>query len=73
MFTTNCTGGLKASDLVYFMEVSCSQEFIFFLNNKRFKISKTMIGYIIIGADLLIVVMLFFLLQFQKWNQDKIS
>jgi predicted nucleic acid-binding Zn ribbon protein len=62
MFTTNCTGGLKASDLVYFMEVSCSQEFIFFLNNKRFKISKTMIGYIIIGADLLIVVMLFCLL-----------
>jgi hypothetical protein len=32
-----------------------------------------MIGYIIIGADLLIVLSLFCMLQFQKWNQDKIS
>jgi len=62
MFTTNCTAGLKPTDLVYFMEVSCSQDFIFFLNNKRFKITKTMIGYIIIGADLFIVVVLFCLL-----------
>lgn len=62
MFTTDCTKGLKPTDLVYFMEASCAQEYIFLLGNKQFKLTKAMIGYIIIGADLFIVCLVFCLL-----------
>ena len=72
MFNTGCTSGYKNTDLVYFLEVTCSSDFIFVFGSSKLSFSKKNVGLILISFDMLLILMLIFLLWFQGWNEAKI-
>ena len=72
MFNTTCTGAYKPEEVVYFMQVACSSQAIYVLNDKEYEFKKSSVGLIIIFNDIVIVVALFLLIAFHKWNQDVI-
>lgn len=72
MFNSGCTSGYKSTDLVYFLEVSCSSDFIIIFGSSTLYFSKKNVGLILVAVDMLVILMLFFLLWFQGWNEAKI-
>ena len=72
MFNTGCTSGYKNADLVYFLEVTCSSDFIFVFGSSKLSFSKKNVGLILISFDMLLILLLIFLLWFQGWNEAKI-
>jgi hypothetical protein len=72
MFNSGCTSSYKTSDLVYFLEVGCSSDFIFVFGSSTLYFSKKSVGLILVSVDMLLILMLLFLLWFQGWNEAKI-
>jgi hypothetical protein len=72
MFSSNCTSAYKPAEVVYFMQVACSSQAIYIMNDKEYEFKKSSVGLIIIFNDIVIVVVLFLLIAFHKWNQDVI-
>jgi hypothetical protein len=70
MFPKNCTSTYKPLDVVYFMQVACSNEVIYMFNNHELKFEKSKVGIIVVFTDIVIVCVLFLLIAFHKWNQD---
>lgn len=52
------------------MQVACSSEAIYVFNDKEYQFKKSSVGLIIIFNDIVMVVVLFMLIAFHKWNQD---
>ena len=73
MFNSSCTAIATPEQVVYFMQVACSSQDIYVFNNKEYQFKKSSVGLIIIFNDIIIVVVLFLLVAFHKWNQDVIA
>jgi hypothetical protein len=72
MFTSACTSSYKTTDLVYFLEVGCSSDYIYVFGSDTMYFSKLNVGLIIVSADIILVLLLVFLLWFEAWNEHKI-
>ena len=72
MFTNDCTSPFWSTELVYFLEVSCSSDFIYVFGDTNFTLPKKSVGVILVSIDILIVLTLFSLLSFQGWNESLI-
>ena len=72
MFTADCTSPFSSTELVYFLEVSCSSDFIYLFGDSNYTISKHHVGVILVSVDILIVLTLFTLLSFQGWNESRV-
>jgi hypothetical protein len=73
MFDSTCTSTVTPEQVVYFMQVACSSQDIYVFNDKEYEFKKSSVGMIIIFNDIIIVVVLFLLVAFHKWNQDVIA
>jgi len=72
MFTSDCTSSYKSTDLVYFLEVGCSSDFIYLFGSTDYYFTKVKVGLSIVWLDILIVFLLLSFLWFQGWNESKI-
>ena len=72
MFNSTCTSAFAPQDVVYFMQVACSSNAIYVFNDKEYEFKKSSVGLIIVFNDIVILVSLFLLIAFHKWNQDVI-
>jgi hypothetical protein len=72
IFTADCTSPFNSTDLVYFLEVSCSADFIYVFGDSKYTIPKQRVALILVSADILIVLILFSLISFQGWNEARI-
>jgi hypothetical protein len=72
MFAADCTDYYNSTELVYFLEVSCSADLIYILGESKFTFSKKNVGVILVSADILIVLTLFCMLSFQGWNESRV-
>jgi hypothetical protein len=72
MFTADCTSSFTSADLVYFLEVSCSADFIYVFGNSKFTFPKKSVALILVSVDILIVLILFSLISFQGWNEARV-
>ena len=72
MFTADCADYYNSTELVYFLEVSCSADLIYVLGDTKFTFSKKSVGVILVSADILIVLTLFCMLSFQGWNESRV-
>lgn len=69
MFTADCTSPFQSTELVYFLEASCSTDFIYVFGDSEFTLPKRSVGVILVSVDILIVLILLSLLSFQGWNE----
>jgi len=72
IFNSDCTSGYKNTDLVYFLEVGCSSDFIYVFGSTTLYFKKSNVGLILVSVDMLSILLLLWLLWFQGWNEDKI-
>ena len=68
MFNTTCTSAFPPEQVVYYMQVACSSDSIYVLNNKEYEFDKSSVGLIIVFNDIVITAALFLLIAFHKWN-----
>jgi hypothetical protein len=64
MFTADCTSPYDKTELVYFLEVSCSSDFLYVFGDSNYTLKKHHVGVILVSVDILIVLTLFSLLSF---------
>lgn len=72
MFTADCTSHYPPTDLVYFLEVTCSSDTISLFGNTKYTFTKQRIGLILVSADILIVLILLSMLWLQGWNEGRV-
>lgn len=72
MFNSECTNGYNSKDLVYFLEVSCSADYIYVFNSDTFYFEKKNVGIIVVSCDIAITLILAGALYYSKFMQDLI-
>lgn len=73
MFDQECTKGYKNSELVYFLEVGCTADFIYVFDKTEYKFQKSKIANILVSLDIFIVLFIVLSIWYSGWNDEKIS
>jgi hypothetical protein len=65
-----CRTGYNISQMLYFMQVKCQKDEIKVFDTLALQLDKDILGYIIVGCDILIVILFYFMIAFLGSNID---
>jgi hypothetical protein len=65
-----CRTGYNISQMLYFMQVKCQKDEIKVFDTLALQFDKDILGYIIVGCDILIVILFYLMIAFLGSNID---